>query len=181
MIVRLRVTADDNLSELVEYWGKGRRSKDVRPILESLAKVPGGGTIDVAHLLPAFARTRLYTYATPTLTESDGRLQNCHWTALNFFSHEPDDRFTDVDFSIEEIRKNYHPVYNNPQLGDLVVFGDQADPMFHVAVHVADDILFTKNGNSFSLPWMYMRLEQLKDFYARPLPVEVKYFRHKDL
>jgi hypothetical protein len=181
LVVRLRVTADDDLSELVEYWGHGRRSKDVRPVLESLAKVPGGGIIDVSHLLPAFARTRLYTYATPTLTQSGGALQNCHWTALNFFAREPDDRFTDVDFSLEEIRQNYHPVYNNPRLGDLVVFGDKADPMFHVAVYVADDILFTKNGNSFSLPWMYMRLEQLKDFYARPFPVEVKYFRQKDL
>jgi hypothetical protein len=62
-----------------------------------------------------------------------------------------------------------------------VVFSDQADPMFHVAVYVANDILFTKNGNSYSLPWMYMGMEELKDFYARPLPVKISYFRHNSL
>jgi hypothetical protein len=62
-----------------------------------------------------------------------------------------------------------------------VVFSDQADPMFHVAVYIADDILFTKNGTTFSLPWRYMRMEQMTEFYARPLPVQVSYFRHKSL
>jgi hypothetical protein len=181
LALRLRVTADDNITELVEYWGRGRRSKDVRPILESLAKVPGGGTIDVAHLLPQFARTRLYTYATPTKKSSDAMIHNCLWTSLNFFGTAPEDRFTDLKAALEEIETNYYPIYRNPKLGDLVVFSDQADPLFHAAIYVADDILYTKNGNSFSLPWMYMRLEQLKDFYARPLPVRISYYRHNDL
>lgn len=178
--MQLKVNEDDNLAELAEYWGRGRRSKDVRPLLESLAKVKGGGTIDVAHLLPSFARMRIYTYPRPA-TQDEGYLQNCHWTAFNFFSATPDDRFTRLEDALAELKANYYPIYRNPALGDLVVFSDQADPMFHVAVYVADDVLFTKNGNTFSLPWMYMRMEQMKDFYARPLPVQVSYFRHKTL
>lgn len=177
--VRLRVGPDDNIAELAEYWGRGRRSKDLRPILESLAKVDG--TIDVAHLLPAFARMRLYTYPTPSITNNVGLIQNCHWTAFNFFSTTPEDKFTNLEDALKELKDNYYPIYRNPALGDLVIYSDAADPMFHVAVYVADDIVFTKNGNQFSSPWMYMQLDQMKDFYARPLPVEVKYFRHKML
>jgi hypothetical protein len=176
----LHVDKDDNIAELTEYWGRGRRSKDVRPLLESLAKIKGGGAIDIAHLLPGFARSRLYTYPTPSTSEGS-RLQNCHWTAFNFFSQMPDDRFTNLEDSLEELRENYYPIYRNPALGDLVVFSDAADPMFHVAVYIADDIVFTKNGTTFSLPWMYMRLDQMEEFYARPLTVKVSYYRHKSL
>lgn len=178
--LRLRVTAEDNIAELADYWGHGRRSKDVRPLLESLARVPGGGTIDVAHLLPPFARMRLYTYPRPS-ADGTSLKYNSYWTAFNFYAATPDDRFTNLEDALRELKENYYPIYRNPSLGDLVVFSDDADPMFHVAVYVADDFLFTKNGTSFYLPWMYMRLDQMEEFYARPLPIRVSYYRHKDL
>ena len=178
--VQLHVNENDNIAELAEYWGRGRRLKDVRPLLESLAKIKGGGTIDVAHLLPSFARTRLYTYPRPA-TGEERVLENCYWTAFNFFSTTPDERFSQREEALSELKAHYYPIYRNPAVGDLVVFSDQADPLFHVAVYVADDVVFTKNGTTASLPWMYMRLDQMEDFYARPLPVQVSYFRHKTM
>jgi hypothetical protein len=178
--MQLRVTEDSNIAELADYWGRGRRSKDVRPLLESLAKIKGGATIDVAHLLPSFARMRIYTYPRP-VPPGETPLQNSHWTAFNFFSAIADDRFSKVEEALAELKENYYPIFRNPALGDLVVFSDQVDPMFHVAVYVADDVVFTKNSTAVSLPWMYMRLDEMKDFYARLLPVQVSYFRHKSL
>src|SRR5690606_10465098 len=94
MLVRLSVGDSAQVPGLVEYWGRGGRATDVRPLLESVAGASQGGEIDVVHLLPAFARNRLYRY--PRLTAGDlekPALANCLWTALNFFRPEPDDRF----------------------------------------------------------------------------------------
>jgi hypothetical protein len=179
LIMKLRVGPEDNIDELMEYWGRGRRSKDVRPILESLARVSGGDTIDVAHLLPGFARLRLYTYPTPA--SGDAAKWHCHWTAMNFFSTTPDDRFADVNAAIEELKVNYYPIYRNPALGDVVIFLDQAGDLFHSAVYIADDVVFTKNGASFSRPWIYMRIEQMKEYYPQLSKVQVAYFRHKEM
>jgi hypothetical protein len=181
MVVRLRVGPEDDLPELVDYWGRGKRAKDIRPILESLGKAPGGGTIDVAHLLPQFARMRIYTYAVPCYQDEPCLRQNCHWTAMNFFSREPDDRYSEVKEALAEIRANYHPVFRNFKLGDVVIFADETGAVFHSAVHIADDVLFTKNGSNFSLPWMYMRLEQMKEFYPRTTQVHVSYYRHRSM
>jgi hypothetical protein len=181
LAVRLRVTANDNIAELVEYWGRGRRAKDVRPILESLSKVPGGGSIDVAHLLPAFARMRLYTYPRPATPDDDAWGWHCHWTAMNFFSAAPDQGYSSLEAVVSDLKAKCHPIYRNPALGDLVIFSDKDGEMFHSAVYVADDIVFTKNGPSFSRPWMYMRMDQMKDFYPRPVPVEVHFYRWNEL
>lgn len=179
LIMKLRVGPEDNIDELMEYWSRGRRSKDVRPILESLAKVSGGDTIDVAHLLPGFARLRLYTYPTPATVAASN--WHCHWTAMNFFSTTPDDRFADVNAVVEELKVNYYPIYRNPALGDIVIFLDQAGELFHSAVYIADDVVFTKNGSSFSRPWIYMRMDQMTEYYPQLSKVQVSLYRRKDL
>ena len=181
MLIDLRVTADSNIDALVNYWGRGRRAKDVRPVLESLAQVPGGGRIDVAHLMPGFARRRLYTYPTPKPNDGPPYLHDCGWSALNFFADQPEDRFGDPAVQSEELRMHYYRIHSNPALGDVVVFSDQGGQLFHMAVYVADDILFTKNGPSFSQPWMFIHMDEMKDFYPRPGPIEIHYFRHEDL
>ena len=103
------------------------------------------------HLLPPFARRRLYTYHPVTEEKSRYHL-DCHWTALNFFSEQPDDRFGDVKEVSRALNGDYHRVSGNLRLGDVVVFMDQKKPV-HSAVYVADDVLFTKNGRGSSMPW----------------------------
>ncbi|MFN7141384.1 MAG: hypothetical protein ACK4UN_18815, partial [Limisphaerales bacterium] len=46
-LLKLKINEQSNIDELVEYWGGGKRAKDLRPLLESLKRVPGGCTIDV--------------------------------------------------------------------------------------------------------------------------------------
>jgi hypothetical protein len=175
----LHVGPDDEIDRLVEYWGRGRRAKDVRPLLESLARRPGGGEIDVAHLLPAFARERLYTYPIPFVSEDLGR-RDCHWSAMNFFSETPDDRFGDQRTVFEERKTNYHPISDELMLGDLLVYADQSE-YYHSAIYIADDIVFTKNGPLASRPWTFMRLDQMKEFYPRASAIEIFAFRRNDL
>jgi len=44
-----------------------------------------------------------------------------------------------------------------------------------------DDVVFTKNGNRWTAPWVYMRLEDLKAFYPRDEAVSIQFVRRNDL
>jgi hypothetical protein len=173
MLVRLSVTKDSEIPALTEYWGRGGRSTEIRPLLESVAGAAEEGSIDIVHLLPSFARNRLYRF--PKLTTGDLNkplLANCLWSSLNFFGSAPDDRFLDVDTALTELRQNYYIVEHGYQLGDIIAFLDAEGDLYHVAVYIADDLVFTKNGMSPVSPWTIMPLQRVKDNYrgtATPL------------
>jgi len=166
MLVRLAVDSASEVPALAEYWGRGGRATDVRPLLESVAAPGDDAEIDIIHLLPSFARNRLYRY--PRLTTGDlnkPALANCLWTSLNFFKSEPDDRFLDVNAALAELRQNYYIVESDSQLGDVIALIDGEGDLFHVVVYLADDLVFTKNGTSPVSPWTIMPLQRVKDYY----------------
>ncbi|HEY6167267.1 MAG TPA: hypothetical protein VI454_04450, partial [Verrucomicrobiae bacterium] len=163
-LVRLRVTPEADLDELTAYWSAGGRSKDVRPLLESLRRLPQGASLDISHLLTQFARRRIYTFPAPTADALERR-QDCHWTAYNFFSQVPDDRFSDPEVLKKVFAGEYEKVSGQPRMGDLVVLMNPQGQMLHSAVYVADDLVFCKNGAHFSHPWMLMKLPDMLDYY----------------
>ncbi len=179
-MVRLELPEQSDLEELIAYWGCGGRKNDVRPILESLRHTDQKQSIDVTHLLPPFARRRLYTYEA---FSEDGlrRSRDCHWTALNFFADRPDDRYCDIKEVVRALKEDHYHIYGNLRLGDLVAFFDDQMRLIHSAVFVADDILFTKNGPASFHPWMFIKLEDMKYFYPGRKELQVHYFRRKDL
>jgi hypothetical protein len=65
LLVCLHVREGENIEPLVRYWSKGGNGKNIRSLLASLARTPGGASVDITHLLPSFARTRLYTFPFP--------------------------------------------------------------------------------------------------------------------
>ena len=96
LLVDVEISQESDVESLVNYWGRGGRTKDVRPILESLSSAPSPETISISRLLPALPQHLLYTY--PDAEDRDSPLRrNCHWTSFNFFNAEPDDRFADLD------------------------------------------------------------------------------------
>jgi hypothetical protein len=178
-LVRLRVRQDTDVGPLAEYWGRGGRTKELRPLLESLANVHGGQAIDVVHLLPGFARRRIYTYPRPSM-DPLAASQDCHCTSLNFFNDVPDDRFLNIQTVKDTIVHDYYPVFGTRLLGDLVLVV-VGDTIIHSAVYIADDIVFTKNGNGWSTPWMFMRLDDVKGFYPRDGAVSIQFMRRNEL
>ena len=182
MLVRLSVDKTSEIAELAQYWGRGGRSTDIRPLLESVVGGGDQGEIDVVHLLPTFARNRLYRY--PQLTTGDlnkPALANCLWTALNFFQAEPDDRFLDVNTAVTSLRQDYHIVESDYQLGDIIALLDAEGDLFHVAVYLADDLVFTKNGTSPVSPWTIMPLSRVRDYYrSQSESPRVIYHRRND-
>jgi hypothetical protein len=183
VIARLKVEPNSDLDSLVEYWGRGGRRTDIRPLLESVADGGSDRSVDVIHLLPSFAQEKLYTY--PKLSTGDldrPAVVNCLWTALNFFNREPDDRFLDPNLALKTLKEDYFVVESDFELGDIVAFLDEQGNIFHAAVYVADNLLFSKNGISAMAPWTFMSLDDVKGYYRwRCENPRLIYHRRKDL
>lgn len=168
VMVRLSVDAEEEVGGLANYWGVEGRRTDIRPLLESISEANDGRTIDIVHLLPAFARDHLYRFPKiKTLDLSRPLLANCLWSSLNFFEEQPNDRYLDVEYALNALRTKYYVVEHGYQLGDIVALVDDDGDLFHVAVYLADGLLFTKNGTSPVAPWTIMSIDELKDFYHR--------------
>ncbi len=178
LLVKLRVEEEEDVEPLVKYWGKLGQAKDIRPLLESLARTPGGATLDIVHLLTPFARNRLYTYPFP----SENPIENgrdCFWSSMNFFNAESDDRFTRFDEVKRVLQTDYYPVPGDPTFGDIIWFVDSKGMAIHSAVYIAQDFLFTKNGANSNEPWILMNLDDLLTVYAIHAPLRTVAYRLK--
>jgi hypothetical protein len=166
VMVKLSVQRASDVEALTNYWGRGGRRTDIRPLLESVAGANADRSIDIVHLLPAFARNHLYRYPRITAADLDRPIiANCLWSSLNFFNENPDDRYLDPDFALKALRTEYYIVEAGYQLGDIVAWLDDEGDLFHVAVYVAEDLAFTKNGTSSHAPWTLMSIGHIKDYY----------------
>jgi hypothetical protein len=180
VLMKLHVNADSDIDSLVKYWGAAGRGKVVRPLLESIATVPGGASISVAYFMPTFPRMRLYTYPNPD-TEKSPRPPDCFWTAMNFFNTEPDHRFFDPEHIRSVLRTEYHTVQGEYQFGDLIMLMDEHGQALHMCVYVAEDIVFTKNGAGPLQPWVLMKLCDMKAQYPSDRPFQLVTYRRKTI
>ena len=180
VLARMRIRPTTDVDKLLGYWTQapGVRAKDLRPLLESLKRLPDGGNVSLVYFLPSFARERLFTYPLPPRAGEPA--MDCHWSSLNFFNEKPDDRFSDPGFAGAYLSKNYYPVQKPSAYGDVVVLTDEKNQGIHSAVYIADDILFTKNGNNYLQPWLLMRMDKLVAQYASKGPVRTTVYRHRN-
>jgi hypothetical protein len=180
VLARLHLTKDSDIDKIVGYWGAvpGVRDKDLRPLLDSIARTPEGGTISLLYLLPQFARERLFTFPMPT--QSGDPRMDCHWTALNFLNSTPDDRLQDTAYASNYIKENFYQIGKPSKCGDLVFLLDAKGGVIHSAVFIADDIVFTKNGVNYAQPWILMRMKNLLNAYTRTEIPKVLYYRRKE-
>lgn len=179
--VHLVIPHNADVDAIANYWGVlGGRRKDIKPILESLSQLPKGGKLDIAHLLPAFARQRLYIYPSPVLAQ-DGARRDCHWTSLNFSSLTPDNTFGDPKVATLYILEHYSQISEKPQFGDLVLCMLPDGNSIHSAVYIAGKLVFTKNGETMDQPWIIMDLDELQELYSYyyHTAIDVQYWRLK--
>ena len=178
LIIKLMISETSDIEALVDYWSTVGRAKDIRPLLESLARVPGGASIDIAHLLPPLARRLLYTFPYPT----DGRAladRNCFWTALNFFNEEPNENLRDAKATETTIQQDYFPIQDDPVFGDVILLLDSREAVIHASVFIADDKVFTKNGRDFTEPWKITSVTEMLSEYSWNEPVRPVVYRLK--
>jgi hypothetical protein len=163
-LVRVRVDAKTDLAAFAQYW-RIDGANDLRPLFQSVAKLPGGGSVGLSELLPPFARSRINRY--PNYMDSVESGSDCLWTALNFFRPQPDTKVRDVSFMIKALGTDYTPIPGGatPTFGDVVVLLDTKTVPVHAAVYLADDLVFTKNGADIFRPWIVMRRPAMVELY----------------
>lgn len=166
VLARVRIRPDTDIEKLLGYWAwaPGVRFTDLRPLLESIKRLPDGGTISLLYLLPQFARERLYTYPLPS--QPGDPAMDCHWSTMNFFNDPPDNRFAKPTYTVSYLTTNFYPVAKASHYGDRIFLLDEKGNAIHSGVYIADDIIFTKNGNNYMEPWMLMRLKNLLAMYS---------------
>ncbi|MEN9636787.1 MAG: hypothetical protein RL077_5191 [Verrucomicrobiota bacterium] len=164
--------------EFIDYWSAGGRNSDALPMMRALVESTTDRPIDINLLLPTLCRERLYTF--PSLSDAiGGRLPDCNWTALNFFSEKPEPYFLDSKTSSIEIKESYAPLAQPSALGDLICFISPTGEVFHSCVYLADDIVFTKNGESPFAPWILMKLKNVAARYDHRDGSTVAFLRKK--
>jgi hypothetical protein len=179
VLARLVIHPDTDIDKIAGYWGNMRNVHftDIRPLMESLKQMPQGGNVSLLYVLPKFARDRLYTFPLPP--QPGEPTMDCHWSTFNFSNETPDNRFNDPAFAVQYIQKNYYQIAAPSLYGDIVLLMNDKQEVKHSAVYLADDIVFTKNGNNYRQPWMLMRIPDLLATYPSTPPMRVIYMRHK--
>jgi len=178
VLVGLHITPDTDIDKLASYWGRipNVRFIDIRPLMEAFKALPEGGDLPLYYLMPKFARDRLYTDPLPP--QPGDLAMDCHWTAFNFTSETPDNRFNDPVFNVQYIQKNYYQISAPSQYGDILLLMNN-DEIIHSAVFLADDLVFTKNGSGFRNPWIVMRIADVLALYPASPPLKPVYIRLK--
>ena len=184
LLLRVHVGPDTDINGLAEYWGKACWNTDVKATMESLSHIPGGIWVDIVELLPPFPTALLYTFPMPDNPLNGPTVRrDCHWTSFNFFRDPPDPNYSNPAYIRERLAKDYFPVTSDPRYGDLVLFTTPNGTLVHSAVFLADDIVYTKNGDTQIHPWMLSTLSDLLEQYSFLTPPDQKlnvlYYRNK--
>ncbi len=180
LLARVKVTPQTDFNQLYDYWSDQRRSRDIRPFLESIAERPAEASLDLIHLLPRAARRYVYSYPTIDLA-ARGRLPDCHWSSLNFFNLVPRAYYLDTRLASANVLTNFNPVPAPYAFGDVLFFMNAAGEAAHSCVHLADDIVYTKNGENILSPWILMRLGDVQELYANQPGWRVQAYRRKPI
>lgn len=183
LMIRLRLDKNANAEEIIKYWsfGVGLRRKDLEPLIRSVIELDGVDDLGIVHVLPALPRKLLYTYPGLDMAKH-GVMPDCHWTSLNFFNYEPHEYLLDARLATSQVLERFVPVDPPYQFADILFFLDNTTgDAFHSCVHLADNIVFTKNGRNILSPWVIMRLEDVKKIYLYKGNGRVQGFRRKDI
>jgi hypothetical protein len=180
LILDLTIDDPSSLASLTKYWTTHANQRVALPFLESLQEAAAQGPIhcDICHLFSPVARQMLYTYPNMSLARN-GRFPDCHWTSLNFFNHAPRDYYLNTRLAADTVVNDYDKVSAPYAFGDVIFFLKDGGAI-HSCVHIADDIVFTKNGDNAVNPWMLAHLEEVSDVYAFDSGVTIQGYRKKD-
>jgi hypothetical protein len=180
LVLRLSVTAASDYTKVVDYWSGTNRNKDISAIILSAAETESIDRLDCIHLLPSLARRYLYSYP-PTELAIRGRMPDCHWTSLNFFNLIAKDYYLDTRLASLHVLEKYDKIAPPYDFGDVLMFMTPDGNAIHSCVYIADDIVYTKNGENMAAPWLLMKIGDVKRIYSHLGQTNVQGYRLKSL
>ncbi len=180
LFLRLKLGGDQNLDQLRRYWLLDERPNDALPLMESILRTKGIDSLDIAHLLPSGAKSRLFTY--PSMADvMDGRAPDGFTSALNFFNATPVPIYADSPILKSHLTSFYRLTDPPFRFGDVLTISPKsADIPRHACVYIADDMVYTKNSADFFSPWIFMRLQDVVNYHVREREAVVSGWRRKD-
>jgi hypothetical protein len=179
LLVSLQITPDSDIDALLEYWGTHSPEYKLKPLLESMTRVPGGGELDVSWFFPTIPKSLVHSYPRPARAVA-GKYPDCFWTALNFFNETPTGYPLDGDSIRDMLVTEYYHVPKPDKFGDLILFYEPlGEDIFtiHLCVHIADDIVFTKNGYNPRQPWVIAPLKDVILLYGLAPSIQLAFLR----
>jgi hypothetical protein len=178
-MARIRIMPDSDHLSLAKYWSTGRDPSRIESLLNSVPRIDGGYPLDIIHLLPNFARRLLYTYP-ELLAPEQVAIRDCHWTSLNFIKPEIDDSLASMTEVQRQYQIGYYHTSEPPHFGDILLFVQPDGTVLHSCVHIADSLVFTKNGTSLANPWILMQLPDVMALYPSETKVDLQVLRARD-
>lgn len=177
LLVELKLPLVGDRQGFIDYWSAGQADSSRLAFISAVTQRRAPQTVDITHFLPSLVRQRVYTFPEMELGLK-GRFPDCHWTSLNFFSAAPKDVYLDTKVAAEHLLKDYAVVDAPYQFGDVLCFLDDGEGL-HTCVHIADDIVLTKNGDSILAPWTLMQLKDVDAIYRRSPNTRLQGYRLK--
>jgi hypothetical protein len=177
LLVELRLPLVADRKAFIDYWTSGHEDASRLAFINAVTQRRARQTVDISHFLPPLIRQRAYTFPEMDLGLK-GRFPDCHWTSLNFFNVVPKDTYLDTKLAAEHLLKDYEVVDAPYRFGDVLCFLDEGEGL-HTCVHIADDIVLTKNGDSILAPWALMQLKDVDAIYRRSPGTRIQGYRLK--
>ena len=91
---------------------------------------------------------------------------------------------SDMDYIGKKLEQDYYEIYEPQQLGDIILLSIGKKKVIHAATFIAADIVFTKNGQDFTQPWLLMHMQDMLDTYEARYPsspLKTLYFRKRSI
>lgn len=177
LIVRLVIDETTDRTALADYWAQGGRTSRVASMIKGVQNTVGVDKIDIVHLLPPLPRRYLYAFS----NLSDTGINNtpdCFWASVHFFKRNPSPRVLDLLSLDHYLTTDFTEVTGELRFGDLVCLMRPKDDSFlHSYVHIADEIVFTKNGASYVHPFILTLRSDMMSRYLQEGDYNVRVFR----
>jgi len=177
LLVELKLPLKGERQAFLDYWTAGQGDASQASFLRAITQRQAIQSVDITHFFPAVIRQKAYTF--PEIEHgARGRLPDCHWTSLNFFNSTPKDEYLDMRQAATRLVQAYAAVEPPYRYGDILCFLEGGEGL-HTCVYVADDIVFTKNGDSILAPWVLMQVKDVEAVYRRSPETRIQGFRLK--
>jgi len=185
LMVRLVVDETTDREAVVAYWSQGGRTSRIDSMVRGVESTVGVDKIDIVHLLPPLPRRYLNAFSRVSDTGAINT-PDCFWASVHFFQRNPSPRILDAlslehylahDFIEVEVEGEGEGEAEL-RFGDLVCLMRGDDNSFlHSYVHIADDIVYTKNGASYVHPFILALKSDMMSRYPQDGALKTRVFR----
>src|SRR5690606_33603769 len=176
-IGRLAIEETPDRAALANYWAQGGRTSRVESMIKGVQNTVGVDKLDIVHLLPPLPRRYLYAFS----NLSDIGINNtpdCFWASVHFFKRNTSPRVLDLLSLDHYLTADFTEVEDELRFGDLVcLIRPEDDSFLHSYVHIADEIVFTKNGASYVHPFILTLKSDMMSRYLQEGDHNIRVFR----